>query len=53
MTATIAAELGECVQGDDHYCVLFIIGIVLFVITGAINVISDLIVKGVRGRRIA
>jgi phosphate transport system permease protein len=53
MTATIAAELGECVQGDDHYCVLFIIGIVLFVINGAINVISDLIVKGVRGRRIA
>lgn len=48
MTATIAAELGECVKGDDHYCVLFIIGIVLFIITGAINVISDLVIKGVK-----
>ena len=48
MTATIAAELGECVKGDDHYCVLFIIGIVLFIITGAINVVSDLVIKGVK-----
>jgi phosphate transport system permease protein len=48
MTATIAAEMGETVHGDPHYCVLFIIGIVLFVITGGINVASDLIVKGVK-----
>jgi phosphate transport system permease protein len=48
MTATIAAEMGETVHGDAHYCVLFILGIVLFVITGGINVASDLIVKGVK-----
>jgi len=48
MTATIAAEMGETVHGDDHYRVLFILGIVLFVITCSINVISDIIVKGIR-----
>jgi phosphate transport system permease protein len=48
MTATIAAEMGETVQGGDHYRVLFILGVVLFVITCSINVASDLIVKGVK-----
>jgi phosphate transport system permease protein len=48
MTATIAAEMGETVHGDGHYRVLFILGIVLFIITCGINVASDLIVKGVR-----
>ncbi|MDP3921621.1 MAG: phosphate ABC transporter permease subunit PstC [Candidatus Omnitrophota bacterium] len=37
MTATIAAEMGEAVQGSDHYFSLFAIGIVLFIITFAIN----------------
>ena len=32
LTATIAAELGETNQGGDHYRVLFVIGILLFVI---------------------
>jgi phosphate transport system permease protein len=48
MTATIAAEMGETVHGSEHYRVLFILGIVLFVITCSINVASDLIVKGVK-----
>ena len=48
MTATIAAEMGETVYGDEHYRVLFIIGIVLFIVTCGINVASDLIVKGVK-----
>src|SRR6266566_3761753 len=48
MTATIAAEMGETVQGSEHYRVLFVLGIVLFVITCGINVASDLIVKGVK-----
>jgi phosphate transport system permease protein len=48
ITATIAAEMGETVHGDAHYQVLFILGIVLFVVTCSINVFSDLIVKGVR-----
>jgi len=50
MTATIAAEMGETVQGSDHYRVLFILGIVLFLITCSINVASDLIVKGVKNQ---
>ena len=42
MTATIAAEMGETVRGSDHYAALFAIGIVLFVISFAINVLADL-----------
>jgi phosphate transport system permease protein len=50
MTATIAAEMGETVHGSDHYRVLFILGIVLFVVTCAINVVADLIIKGVKNQ---
>ncbi len=42
LTATIAAEMGETVQGSDHYFALFAIGIVLFVITFVINLVADL-----------
>jgi phosphate transport system permease protein len=37
MTATIAAEMGEVAQGSTHYHALFGIGIVLFLLTCAIN----------------
>jgi phosphate transport system permease protein len=37
MTATIAAEMGEVAQGSTHYHALFGIGIILFVLTFAIN----------------
>jgi phosphate transport system permease protein len=50
LTATIAAELGEAPQGSPHYQVLFIIGILLFAITFAVNLAADLIVKGIRRR---
>ena len=40
MTATIAAEMGEVARGSTHYHVLFGVGIVLFVITFAINTIA-------------
>ena len=42
LTATIAAEMGETVQGSDHYHALFAIGIVLFIITFFINLLADL-----------
>jgi phosphate transport system permease protein len=42
LTATIAAEMGEAVMGSEHYFALFAIGIVLFVISFAINVTADL-----------
>ncbi len=41
LTATIAAEMGESVQGGPHYAALFAIGIVLFVITFLINGVAD------------
>ncbi len=51
LTATIAAELGETVQGDDHYRVLFVIGILLFVIAFVVNLTADLVVRGIRGKQ--
>ncbi len=40
MSATIASELGELVQGSPHYHVLFFIGAFLFVLTFVINLIG-------------
>jgi phosphate transport system permease protein len=51
LTATIASELGESVAGSMHYRVLFVIGLVLFAITFAINLIADLVVKGIRNEQ--
>ncbi len=51
LTATIAAELGETVAGGPHFRVLFVIGLVLFVVTFAVNMTADLVVKGVRRER--
>lgn len=42
LTATIAAEMGETVQGSDHYAALFAIGIVLFAISFVINLTADI-----------
>ncbi|MFQ5421356.1 MAG: PstC family ABC transporter permease, partial [Anaerolineae bacterium] len=50
LTATIAAELGETPVQSDHYQVLFILGVLLFTITFVVNLVADLIVKGVRNR---
>jgi phosphate transport system permease protein len=50
MTATIAAEMGEVAQGSLHYSVLFAIGILLFLITFAINSLASRLVGG-RGKR--
>jgi phosphate transport system permease protein len=37
MTATIAAEMGETVQGSQHFHALFLVGAVLFAMTFALN----------------
>lgn len=50
MTATIASEMGEVAQGSLHYSVLFGIGIVLFIITFAINSLASRLVGG-NGKR--
>ncbi|MBC2855935.1 MAG: phosphate ABC transporter permease subunit PstC [Cetobacterium sp.] len=41
LTATIAAEMGEVVQGSVHYHALFAIGLVLFTISFLTNSIAD------------
>jgi phosphate transport system permease protein len=50
MTATIAAEMGEVANGSTHYHVLFFIGIVLFLISLAVNVTASAVVFRQRKR---
>ncbi len=45
MTATVAIELGEVAYDTTHYYALFAIGLVLFVITFVINMISDIVLQ--------
>ena len=44
LTATIAAEMGEVATGSTHYHVLFLIGIVLFLFSLAINAIASAVI---------
>jgi phosphate transport system permease protein len=44
MTATVAAEMGEVANGSTHYHVLFFIGLVLFLISLAVNVLASSVV---------
>ena len=50
MTATIAAEMGEVANGSVHYHVLFFIGMVLFLISLAVNIAASAVVFRVRKR---
>jgi phosphate transport system permease protein len=54
MTATIAAEMGEVANGSVHYHVLFLIGIVLFIFTLAVNLAAATVIfrKKKRAERI-
>ena len=49
MTATIASEMGEVANGSPHYQVLFFIGIVLFLISLAVNITASMV--GARHRK--
>jgi phosphate transport system permease protein len=51
VTATIASELGEVVQGSAHWRVLFLLGAVLFVLTLLINAAADASTRAL-GRRL-
>jgi phosphate transport system permease protein len=48
MTSTIAAEMGEAVMGSAHYHALFAIGLILFLITLAINIVAEVISRKYR-----
>ena len=52
MTATIAIELGEVPYYTTHYYALFAIGLVLFVITFMVNLISDIILHRYQEREL-
>jgi phosphate transport system permease protein len=52
LTATIAIELGEVPYYTTHYYALFAIGLVLFVITFIVNLISDLILHKYQEREL-
>lgn len=45
MSATIAAEMGEVVFGGAHWSVLFFIGVQLFAITVALNLLASLFTR--------
>lgn len=49
MTATIAAESGEVAYGSQHYRALFLVGLVLLVMTLAINLTAQRVLR--RGAR--
>jgi len=51
MAATIGQEMAEVVFGDTHYTVLFLIGVVLFLITFVLNIASHLFVQRI-GRKL-
>jgi phosphate transport system permease protein len=48
LTANIAAELGEAPANSEHYQVLFLMGVLLFLITFVVNLAADFIVRGIR-----
>ncbi len=48
LTANIAAELGEASASSDHYHVLFLTGVLLFILTFAVNLTADFVIRGIR-----
>lgn len=50
VTATIAAELGEVPQGDPHWRVLFLLGVLLFAITFVLNRLGAAIIARLHRR---
>lgn len=45
VSATIGSEMAEVVFGDQHYVVLFFLGVILFVFSFAINAIAELFIR--------
>ncbi len=50
LTATIAAEMGEVANGSEHYHVLFVIGLVLFLLSLIFNLAAGAVVFQQRRR---
>ncbi|MGQ9628332.1 MAG: phosphate ABC transporter permease subunit PstC [Anaerolineae bacterium] len=50
MTAAIAAEINNAVQGGLQYRALFAMGVILFLMTFAVNLIADIVMERQRRR---
>jgi phosphate transport system permease protein len=50
ITATIANEMGEVVNGSGHYRMLFLIGVLLFSVTFVINLCADMFMHRMKAR---
>jgi phosphate transport system permease protein len=50
ITATIAAELGEVVFGSAHYRILFLIGVLLFIVTFLTNLTADVVLNRLKSK---
>lgn len=50
ITTTIAAELAETVFQSPHYRILFMIGVLLFIVTFVSNLIAEIVMHRVKGR---
>ncbi len=48
ITASIASEMGQTVQGGLHFSALFAIGLILFVITFVINLVADRFISRIK-----
>lgn len=48
LTANIAAELGEAPANSAHYQVLFLMGVLLFLMTFIVNLTADFVVRGIK-----
>jgi phosphate transport system permease protein len=48
LTANIAAELGEAPANSEHYQVLFLMGVLLFLLTFVVNLSADFVIRGIR-----
>ena len=50
ITATIAAEMAEAVNGGHHYRILFLLGAMLFIVTFTTNLAGDFIMHRLKNR---
>jgi len=50
LTAVIAGEMGEVVQGGLHFSALFVVGLTLFVVTFLVNLAADVVLERQRAR---
>jgi len=51
ITGTIASEMGEVIFGDQHYHALFMLGLILFIITLGINMLSSYVVNRIKNSK--